>query len=57
MILMGLAHLISALPGGPQISGAPLAKKDAILVKKDDVCGRQWKSECFKGTWVAGPGA
>ncbi|OBT80615.1 hypothetical protein VF21_00509 [Pseudogymnoascus sp. 05NY08] len=54
-VLMGLAHLISALPGGAQITGAPLARKDATPIKRDDVCGSQWKSECFLGTWSAGP--
>ncbi|OBT90709.1 hypothetical protein VE02_00592 [Pseudogymnoascus sp. 03VT05] len=55
IVLMGLAHLISALPGGAQITGAPLARKDATPIKRDDVCGSQWKSECFLGTWSAGP--
>jgi hypothetical protein len=57
IVLMGLAHLISALPGGAQIMEAPLARKDATPVKRDDVCGRDWKSECFLSTWSAGPGA
>ncbi|KFY01789.1 hypothetical protein O988_02514 [Pseudogymnoascus sp. VKM F-3808] len=55
MVLIGLVHLISALPGGPQITDSPLARKDATPIKRDDACGRQWKSECFKGTWSAGP--
>ncbi|KFZ06709.1 hypothetical protein V501_07160 [Pseudogymnoascus sp. VKM F-4519 (FW-2642)] len=55
IFLMSLAHLISALPGGAQITEAPLARKYATPVKRDDVCGRDWKSECFLGTWSAGP--
>lgn len=56
IVLMGLAHLISALPGGAQITDTPLARKDKTPVKRDDVCGRQWQPECFLGTWSAGPG-
>lgn len=56
VIHIGLAHLISTFPGA-QITEAPLAKNYATLVKRDDICGRQWQPECFLGTWSAGPGA
>ncbi|KFY27984.1 hypothetical protein V493_03167 [Pseudogymnoascus sp. VKM F-4281 (FW-2241)] len=54
-ILMGLAHLISALPGGAQITDAPIARNGDTIVKRDDPCASQWKPECFLGTWSAGP--
>ncbi|KFZ23040.1 hypothetical protein V502_02450 [Pseudogymnoascus sp. VKM F-4520 (FW-2644)] len=55
IVLMGLAHLVCALPGGAQITDAPLARQVRTPVKREDACGRQWVSECFLGTWSVGP--